>query len=535
MRGATLRARSGAVVQALAIPTHETACTNVPPVSDPETTSSSDGLGERVVSGARWIFLLRVTSIATLWLVSVVLAHLLERRQYGLAGMANIIVTLLVVFQDSGLTGALIHRSSKMREAIDAAVVYSAASGLALAAACVLAAPLVGDFFHQHQVTSLVRGLSLVFLFRSISQVPQAILQKELRFKAFALVLVSGSVLQASTAISLAALGAGSWSPIVGAIALEGWCALLMWPVAGIRANPRRASWSTLRELLGYGRGLAGANVAHTINQYVDNVVIARQLGPVQLGAYTIGYQAGKQTLTTLSFAASQLVFPAYTKLRDDLERFRRAYLRSLRFMAVCAAPLAFSLAAVSGTFVDAVYGSKWHDAAPVLTIIVLATLFSTLTASMGEVMKAMRHPGWVFGIATIQLILITVAVLTLYRHGIVAVAAGVGVATIAVGSISVVLTERLLRIGWREWLLTPLPAVCAGALTGIALFATDREIGQSAAIRLCFEIVEAPTVYLVALRVIAPEPCHEFLAEVGRLTALSKLRLRLRQAIRSN
>lgn len=504
-------------------------------VSGAEPTGSTDGLGERVVSGARWIFLLRVTSISTLWLISVVLAHLLERRQYGLAGMANIIVTLLVVFQDSGLTGALIHRGSKMREAIDSAVLYSAVSGLVLAGACVLAAPLVGQFFHQHQVTSLVRGLSLVFVFRSISQVPQAILQKELRFKAFALVLVSGSVVQVSTAISLATLGAGAWSPIIGAIALEAWCALLMWPVAGIRANPRRASWRTLRELLGYGRGLAGANIAHTVNQYVDNVVIARQLGPAQLGAYTIGYQAGKQTLTTLSFAASQLVFPAYTKLRDDLERFRRAYLRSLRFMAVCAAPLAFSLAAVSGTFVDAVYGAKWHAAAPVLAIIVLVTLLSTLTSTMGEVMKAMRHPGWVFGVATIQTILITVAVLTLYRHGIVAVAAGVGASTVLVGCLSLVLTERLLRIGWRAWILTAFPAVAAGALTGLALLGTDRTIGRSAGVRLCIEIVEAPVVYLVALRLIAPERLREFLVEAGQLTLLSKLQLRMRRAVRSN
>jgi len=492
-------------------------------VSDAQPTASGDRLGERVVSGARWVFLLRVTSIATLWLISVVLAHLLEKRQYGLAGMANIIVTLLVVFQDSGLTGALIHRGSKMREAIDSAVVYSAVSGLVLAAACLLAAPLVGRFFHQHEVTNLVRGLSLVFVFRSISQVPQAILQKELRFKAFALVLVTGSAVQVTTAISLGASGAGAWSPIIGAIALEAWCAVWMWPVSGVRADPRRASWGTLRELLSYGRGLAGANAVHTLNQYVDNAVVARQLGPAQLGAYTIGYQAGKQTLTTLSFSASQLVFPAYTKLRDDLDRFRRAYLRSLRFIAICASPLAFGLAAVSGTFVDAVYGTKWHAAAPVLTIIVLVTLFSTLTSTMGEVMKALRRPGWVFAVATIQLILLTSAVLALYSHGIVAVAAGVGAATVVVGFVSLVLTERLLHLGWRTWVLTPLPAVVAGAITGLALFGTDRAVDQSAAVRLCIEIVEAPLVYLVALRLVAPERCREFLVEVGRLTALSR------------
>ena len=490
---------------------------------DPRTT---EGIGHHVVTSARWVLLLRVSSIATLWIVSVVLAHVLKKTEYGLAGMANIAVSLLLLFQDSGLSSALIRRREALREAIDSAVLYAILSGVALAAVCLAIAPVVGAFFHQHQVTSLVRGLSLLLLFRAASVVPQALLQKELRFRAYSLIMLSGSAIQMATAITLAFRGAGPWSPIVGAIAFEGWCAVLMWPVAGVRADPRRASWKTLRELLRYGRGPAGANVAHTITQYVDNAVIARQIGPVALGTYAIGYQLGKQPLNTVIFGTNQIAFPAFTKLRDDLDRFRAAYLRSLRFLSTAAAPLAFGVAAASGPLVDAIYGARWHSAAPVVTIISLMMFFLTYAASMGEVMKAMDHPGWVFPIAVLQLAAVTASVLLLYPHGITAVAAGVAVGQVIVGIVTLHLTERLLHIGWRQWLLTPLPAIVSGAVMAGVLIATNLALDDTrAGVRLLIDVVEAGVVYPLVLRLAAPRRFAEFVEEIRGLAGIPRPR----------
>lgn len=491
------------------------------------------GLGQQVVSGARWVLLLRLGSLTSLWVVSVVLAHLLDRSQYGLAGMANIFLTILIVFQDSGLHAALIHRRDRMEEAIDTAVVYAAVSCAGIAVLCLAAAPLVGAFFHRSEVTDLVRALSIVFVFRGISTVPQAIVQRHMRFRAFALVILSGTFLQGCIAIVLGASGAGAWSVIVGGIALEGWVAMLIWPVSGIRPHPRRASWQTLRELLQYGRGLVGANVSNMIYQYVDNAVIGRMLGPGALGAYSIGYQVGKQPVATVTYASNQLVFPAYTKLRDDQDRFRRAYLRSLRFITVVSAPIGFGLAAVSGTFIHVVYGPRWHSAGPVLAIIALMGLVLSVTATMGEVLKATGHPNWLFGLAAAQTTLVTGAVVLLYPHGIAAVAVGVAVPVTLVGVAAGWLTTRLLLIGASEWVETLVPATVAGAVMAAALVGTDALSGISPAARLALEAVEGVLVYCVVLRLVAPARFAEFVDELDRVSAFSSLHLRLRRALR--
>jgi O-antigen/teichoic acid export membrane protein len=493
-----------------------------------------DDLGRRVVKGARWVIIVRFASMATLWIVSIALAHLLDRSQYGLAGMANIFITLLIVFQDSGLHAALIHRRDRIEEAIDAAVVYAAVSCACLALVCLFAAPLVGWFFHNHEVTSLVRGLSLVFVFRGVSQVPQAILQRELHFGRYAAVMLTGNVILGATAITLAVAGAGAWSPLVGAMALEAWCAVLMWPLSGIHPRPRRASYRMLRELLTYGRGLVGANVSNIVYSYVDNAVIGRNLGPASLGAYSIGYAAGKQPTTTLALASTQLVFPAYAHLQDDRLRLRRAYLRSLRFLAVVSMPIGCALAAVSTTFVHVIYGKRWHEAAPVLAIMAVTGLVLSVTAPMGEVMKALNRPGQLFRLAALEAVVAVVAVLLLYPHGIAAVAAGNGDTVTVDGALATRITGRLLDISPRDWAATLLPAAAAGSVLAATLVGAEALlVGVAPAVRLAIEAVAVVPVYLLALRVIAHAQLREFLGELDRLGAVSTLRARLGRALR--
>lgn len=495
----------------------------------------ADELGRRVVSGARWVLLLRLGSTGTLWVVSISLARLLDRSEFGIAGLANTFLTILLVFQESGLGASLIHRAGRMQEAIDSAVVYAAAACTGLAVLCLAAAPLAGSFFHASELTDLVRAIALVFVFRGISTVPQAILQRELRFRAWALILLSGTLIQGVVAIAVAASGGGAWSLVVGTIGLEAWCALLAWPVAGIRADPRRASWHTMRELLTYGRGVVGANVSNTIYTYVDNIVVARTLGPVSLGAYTIGYQMGKQPVLTLTSASNALVFPAYSRLRDDPDRFRRAYLRSLRFITVVSAPIGFGLAAVSGTFVHVVYGERWHAAAPVLAIIALMGLVLSVSATMGEVLKAAGRPSWLFALAAAQTTLVTVAVILLYPHGIAAVAAGVAGPVTVVGVVAAYLTTRLLGIDRRQWTEALVPAGVSGGLMAAALFGTDHALrGVSPAARLVLEACEGLVVYAAAFRLVAPTRFAEFVGELDHISAFSALHLRVRRALRA-
>lgn len=495
-------------------------------MSDPSVSGSLSGA---VVSGARWIGLMRVTSMATAWITAIALARLLDPSQYGLAGMALVLISILTVFQESGLHAALVQRQHRVQEAVDVASVYAPAVGLLLGAACLAAAPLAGLFFHRHQVTDLVRLLSVVFVLRGISQVPIAIVQKELRYRPFVVVTIGATLLQTAVAIALAAAGAGAWSAIGGLIALETVQALLMWPICPMRPHVRRAKLETLRELLRFGRNMVGAGINSIIYSYVDIAVIGRFLGPASLGAYTIGYQTGKQPVANVTVVTNQVIFPAYAKIQTEPERFRRAYLRSLEFITIVSVPIAFWFALLSEQFVRCVYGDRWSAAAPVLTIMALMGLVLSVTATTGEVMKAVNRPGLFFRISLFETVLVVILVLALYRFGIAAVAGGVAGSVTAAGVVAIVVTGRILGLAARDWLSALWPSLAAGGVMVAVLAVTNRALGAIVDTAqpeiLLLLIVVGAAVYFAALAVISRDRLRVFIREVDTLAPILRAR----------
>jgi O-antigen/teichoic acid export membrane protein len=497
------------------------------------SAAPEEGLTSRVVASARWVVLLRIGAMAAIWGTSIALARLLEPSQYGLAGMAMVLVSILTVFQESGLHAALIHRQERLQEAVDTATAYTPFVGVFLCVACLAGAPLVGRFFHHHEVTDLVRGLSVVFLLRAISQVPITLLQRELRFRPFAIVSLTGNLAQMTVAIVLAVRGAGAWSAIGGLIAFEAWCAIFMWTVCPMRPHPRRASLKTLRELLSYGRNIVGVNAAMMVYSYLDIAVVGRFLGAPSLGAYTIGYQSGKQAVANVTWASNQLIFPAYSKLQGDLVRFKAAYLRSLRFITVVSVPIALGLAAVSGEFIRVVYGARWSAAIPVVAIMSILGLVLSVTATMGEVLKATGQPGLFFRLTVLQSVLVAISVLTFYRFGIAAVAACVAVSVTLTGVVVTRRIARILQIHGAEWARTLVPPTIAGGIMVAGIEATRVAVtaftSTATAPILAGLIVEGAVLYILALRLVARDRLREFGQELGRFTALPALAARLR------
>jgi hypothetical protein len=60
--------------------------------------------------------------------------------------MAMILVSILTIFQESGVHAALVQRRDRIQEAVDAATAYTPVVGLLLAGICLAAAPLAGRF-----------------------------------------------------------------------------------------------------------------------------------------------------------------------------------------------------------------------------------------------------------------------------------------------------------------------------------------------------------------------------------------------------
>jgi O-antigen/teichoic acid export membrane protein len=283
---------------------------------------------------------------------------------------------------------------------------------------------------------------------------------------------------------------------------------------------------------------MVGTNVSNFASAYVDVAVVGRALGSAAVGAYTLGFQTGRQAVGAVTYVSNLVIFPAFSKIQDDPDRFRRVYLRSVRFVSAISVPAGLGLAVVSREFVTVVYGSRWSAAASVVAIIAVMAVVVSVSAPMGEVLKAAGLPNVFFRLSLLQTALVSVGVIALYRYGIAAVAAAQAVGVTITGLVLARSVSRILAIDLREWGRTLVPSGLSGILMAAGVLATKlalgRHIDTARPAPLVLLTVEATVLYLGIFRITSRERCDEFFAELGKLVGTSKLRPRVATVRRS-
>jgi O-antigen/teichoic acid export membrane protein len=144
-------------------------------------------------------------------------------------------------------------------------------------------------------------------------------------------------------------------------------------------------------------------------------------LGVTALGFYQLAYRLSHMPATEITHVISQVTFPAYSKLQDNLPGLRGAYLKVLQVTAFLSFPVAGLILVLAPDFTRIFLGQKWMPMVPPMQVLVLAGLLRSIFGTVGPVFLAVGKPK----IATLwQAVLFLILVTLIYpltmRWGIV-------------------------------------------------------------------------------------------------------------------
>src|SRR5580704_4963234 len=150
-------------------------------------------------------FVLRLGSL-------MVLARLLGPKDFGLVGMVTAFTGVLTLFRDFGLSSAAIQRSSVTEEQISTLFWINLGVGALLGALAIALAPMVAAFYHEPRLTTVTMALAAGFLFNAAGVQHGALLQREMRFTALAVVNTAGLFVGSVVGVCGALAGYGYWA-----------------------------------------------------------------------------------------------------------------------------------------------------------------------------------------------------------------------------------------------------------------------------------------------------------------------------------
>src|SRR5437016_665013 len=151
---------------------------------------------------------------------TVILARLLTPVDYGLIGMVAIIFTFVSMFQYLGLSTATIKWSELNHQQVSTLFWLNIALSIAIMLVTIASAPLAAWFYEEPRLIWITFGYSISILFTGLYIQHEAILSRQMRFTALAVIDIAAISSGMIAAIIAAWYGAAYWSLVINQLVM---------------------------------------------------------------------------------------------------------------------------------------------------------------------------------------------------------------------------------------------------------------------------------------------------------------------------
>ena len=326
-------------------------------------------LKERVIRGGLAKIGTQVANLALRLGSLMILARLLEPKDFGLVAMVTAISGGLSLFKDAGLSMATVQRDSISQEQMSTLFWVNVLVGVILASLMMAVAPFIADFYHEPQLFWVALALTADFLFTGAAAQHSALLQRQMRFGTIAAIEFFCQLTSISVAIVMALNGMGYWALVGQAVTSPGLNAICTWGAAGwLPGLPKRGVG--IRSMLRFG-GLVTLNGLVVYIAYnVEKILLGRFWGAEALGVYGRAYQLINIPTENINSSISGIAFSALSRIQNDPIKQKRYFLKGYSFLIALTLPITIACAVFAEDVIFVVLGPKWSHSVPIFRLL---------------------------------------------------------------------------------------------------------------------------------------------------------------------
>lgn len=403
------------------------------------------------------------------FVLTLIMTRLVAPDAFGVVAAGMTIITYLDTGLDLGAGAAVIYEQEEgVTRRVRTAVGMSLALSGALALIGVLCAPFVASFFHVPHDAGLFRLLFLVLPVRGVGHVGEAVLRRDLRFRARTLVGFARASVRMAVSVPLALAGKGALAIIVGYVVAEATSAILGWIVVGavpVPAFDRLAAGSMVR----FGSAVMSLRLLAEVGANADYLVVGNRLGATQLGFYSIAFRLPELIIGGALWVYSSIAFPIYSRARElGMDALRSAMLRALTLVTTFGFTTGVGLALVARDVVPFVFSPKWEPAVGPMQLIALALGAGAIGYASGDIFPAIGRPGLLLAVNAPLSAAGLLGFLLAAPHGIVVVASVHLVLNVVYGVVRMAIANRVLGTTMAQSVRAMAPALAMAGSMGL-------------------------------------------------------------------
>ncbi|SMG41939.1 Membrane protein involved in the export of O-antigen and teichoic acid [Marivirga sericea] len=383
------------------------------------------------------------------FIISIFLARLLEPAEFGLVGMAMVFITISQVFIDVGFSSALIQNKDNTSLTYSSIFYLNFAAGIVLTAIFYFGAPIIGNFYDNQEITSLIRWLSLIFVFNSLNLVQTAIFTRELDFKVLTLRNVIASSVGGILGVICAFQGFGVYSLVVQQISMALLTTLLLWTSSNWKPE-LKFSFYEVKRLTGFSAFVFFDQFIYTIFKQIDILFIGKVFSASVLGFYSRASSLKDQVILYTSQSLVKVFYPVLSSLQDQHKEYTRVYFKVVSVVGFVSYGLTGLLYVMGADVIVILFGEKWIPSIEVFQILVLAVCVFPLNGMMVNAFMSKGKSKQNFYLGLFRKFITILPLFIAYFYGIYEFTIALVIADYFLTFVNVYFSNRIIKIPYR-------------------------------------------------------------------------------------
>lgn len=448
------------------------------------------------MSNIIWRFAERCGAQGVSFIVSIILARLLEPEAYGTIALVTVFTNVLQVFIDSGLGNALIQK--KNADDIDFSTVFY----FNFVVCCLLyvvmffMAPVISSFYNDKTLVNIIRTLCLTLVISGLKNVQQAYVSRTLQFKKFFFSSLAGTIGSAIVGIVMAYMGFGVWALVFQQIINVSVGTAILWLT--VKWHPKKVfSFERLKGLFSFGWKLLISSLIDTFYNNVRQLIIGKMYTSTDLAFFNRGNQFPHIIVTNINTSIDSVLFPALSKEQDNIVRVRSMTRRSISVSTYIMAPLMMGLAFCAEPIVSIVLTDKWLACVPYLRIFCITYMFYPIHTANLKAIIALGRSDINLKLEIIKKVIGVILLVSTMWFGVMAMAYSMLASSILGQIINSWPNKRLLNYGYIEQLRDILPGIFLAIGMGIIILLVGL-LHLNNIITLIIQVVLGVVIYLL-------------------------------------
>ena len=345
-----------------------------------------------MLKGFSWNFITQFYKVLFSSIILIILARLISVEDFGIIGMAMVIVLFFNTIHNIGFDSSIIYSKEFSKKHLLSLLMVNVFLGFLVCLIGYSLSPLISYFYDNKEIQEIFRILVLTILFSSFGIVSKGYLQKKLDFKKIAIVEIIAITISGILTVYLAFQNLGYWSLIAQQLITVSLTSL---GFIIITYNDIFKEWffsfEIIKKHLKFGYSVFIFNVLNFLAQQLDVILISKLLGEKQVGIYLLAFNLILKPISLLIQVFNKTIYPVLTKINTD--NIKDSYVKLTSSFFFFLAPLIIFYVSIGQIIIPELLTDKWLQVLPLLIVFGFQSIRTIIASPSGLIFLITGNP----------------------------------------------------------------------------------------------------------------------------------------------